>query len=203
MPPAVRLTGVARTYPGPPPVPALLPLHVTVERGDYVAIVGPSGSGKSTFLNVVGLLDTPTEGIYELDGIDVGALSERDRAALRGCRIGFVFQEFRLLSHRTATENVALAQLYNGTPRRDRMQAAAQALDQVGLSHRRQAVPSTLSGGERQRVAIARALVNRPSLRSPEVGRARLLKSCGFDSVDDRAWVAEHGRRVCVEFVGE
>ena len=163
-PPVIRFSGVGLTYPGPPSVPALRPCDLTVASGEYLAVVGPSGSGKSTFLNVAGLLDRPTTGTYELDGIDVGGLGERDRTALRGRRIGFVFQAFHLLAYRTASENVALAQLYRGEPRAHRLAAAAAALDRVGLAHRREALPTTLSGGERQRVAIARALVNRPSL---------------------------------------
>ena len=162
--PVVALRAVARTYPGPPPVQALQPTDLVVERGEYVAVVGPSGSGKSTLLNLIGLLDRPTSGVYELDGMDVDALRERERTALRGQRIGFVFQSFHLLAHRTAAENVALGQLYSGVPRGRRGQAAVRALDAVRLAHRVDALPGTLSGGERQRVAIARALVNKPSL---------------------------------------
>lgn len=162
--PAVRFFGVALTYPGPPPVDALLPTDLRIDVGEYVAIMGPSGSGKSTLLNVIGLLDRPTAGRYEIDGIDAGNLPERDRTAVRGRRIGFVFQEFHLLPHRSSLENVTLAMLYRGTCRSARMAAAAEALDQVELSHRLLALPTTLSGGERQRVAIARALVSRPSL---------------------------------------
>jgi putative ABC transport system ATP-binding protein len=162
--PVVLLRGVSRTYPGPPPVRALQPTDLVVERGEYVAVVGPSGSGKSTLLNLIGLLDRATAGIYEFDGMNVDALRERERTAVRGQRIGFVFQSFHLLDHRTAAENVALGQLYSGVPRSRRHQAAVRALDAVRLDHRLDALPSTLSGGERQRVAIARALVNRPSL---------------------------------------
>jgi putative ABC transport system ATP-binding protein len=162
--PVIELRDLARTYPGPPPVPALRPASLVIEAGDYVAVTGPSGSGKSTLLHLLGLLDSPTGGRYLLDGLDTGALGDRDRSALRGRRIGFVFQAFHLLPYRTALENVLLAELYNGTPRGGRVQAAAAALDAVGLGHRLDALPTTLSGGECQRVAIARALVNRPSL---------------------------------------
>jgi putative ABC transport system ATP-binding protein len=127
-------------------------------------VTGPSGSGKSTLLHLLGLLDTPTAGRYLLDGLDTSALGDRDRCALRGRRIGVVFQAFHLLAYRTALENVLLAQLYNNTPRAARMQAATGALDAVGLGHRLDALPTTLSGGEAQRVAIARALVNSPAL---------------------------------------
>jgi putative ABC transport system ATP-binding protein len=162
--PVVRFAAVGKTYPGPPPVRALLPADLTIERGDYVAVVGPSGSGKSTFLNLVGLLDRPSTGRYELDGMDVGALKEADRSAVRGRRVGFVFQSFHLLPYRTTVENVALAQLYTGPPARERRRNALAVLERVGLAHRADALPTMLSGGERQRVAIARALANQPSL---------------------------------------
>ena len=163
-PPVIRLSAVAYTYPGPPPVRALRPTDLVIRRGEHVAITGPSGSGKSTLLNLLGLLDRPTEGVLEIDGIDVGSASERDRAAVRAHRIGFVFQSFHLLPHRTSAENVMLAQVYADMPRRRRLGAAMAALAEVGLEHRAHALPTALSGGERQRVAIARALVNHPSL---------------------------------------
>jgi putative ABC transport system ATP-binding protein len=162
--PVIELRGLARTYPGPPPVPALRPADLLIDGGDYIAVTGPSGSGKSTLLHLLGLLDSPTRGSYLLDGLDTSALGDRDRSALRGRRIGFVFQSFHLLPYRTALENVLLAELYNQTPRGGRVRAAVDALDAVGLGHRLDALPTTLSGGECQRVAIARALVNRPSL---------------------------------------
>ncbi|MFF5936898.1 ABC transporter ATP-binding protein [Streptomyces sp. NPDC012508] len=155
---------VGLTYPGPPPVDALRPCDLTVRRGEFVAVVGPSGSGKSTFLNIAGLLDAPTTGTYLLDGIDTGTLRDADRTALRGRRIGFVFQSFHLLPQRSALENVTLALVYNGAPRRERAARAREALEQVGLVHRVDTLPTRLSGGERQRVAVARALVTRPSL---------------------------------------
>jgi putative ABC transport system ATP-binding protein len=162
--PVIELAGLARTYPGPPPVAALRPADLVIAAGDYVAVTGPSGSGKSTLLHLLGLLDTPTAGRYLLDGADTGALNDRDRSALRGRQIGFVFQAFHLLPFRTALENVQLAELYNQTPRTARYPAAVSALEAVGLQRRLHALPTTLSGGECQRVAIARALVNRPSL---------------------------------------
>lgn len=155
---------VSLTYPGPPPVEAFKPCELTIRAGEFVSVVGPSGSGKSTFLNIVGLLDAPTSGSYLLDGIDTGGLKDASRTALRGRRIGFVFQSFHLLSHRTALENVILGMTYNGIPRRERADRAREALKRVGLSRRLDAVPTRLSGGERQRVAIARAVAGRPSL---------------------------------------
>jgi putative ABC transport system ATP-binding protein len=162
--PVIELDALARTYPGPPPVPALRPADLIIGEGDYVAVTGPSGSGKSTLLHLLGLLDTPTAGRYLLDGVDTSALNDRDRSALRGRRIGVVFQAFHLLPYRTALENVLLAELYNNTPRGGRLAAATGALEAVGMGHRLDALPTTLSGGESQRVAVARALVNRPSL---------------------------------------
>jgi putative ABC transport system ATP-binding protein len=162
--PVVELEGVARTYPGPPLTHALRPTDLVVRQGEYVAVVGPSGSGKTTFLHLVGLLDLPTTGRYHLGGVDVTRLAEPRRCALRGRRIGFVFQAFHLLPYRTAMENVILAMLYNGVRRADRVARATEALTSVRLGHRLHAMPTTLSGGERQRVAVARALVNRPSL---------------------------------------
>jgi putative ABC transport system ATP-binding protein len=162
--PVIELRGVARTYPGSPPVPALRPTDLVIEAGDYVAVTGPSGSGKSTLLHLLGLLDSPTQGRYLLDGMDTSRLNDRDRSSLRGRRIGIVFQSFHLLPYRSAMENVLLAEMYNQTPRDGRIQAAVDALRAVGLNHRIEALPTTLSGGECQRVAIARALVNRPSL---------------------------------------
>ena len=162
--PVIELRGLARTYPGQPPVHAVRPTDLVIEAGDYIAVTGPSGSGKSTLLHLLGLLDTPTAGSYLLDGLDTSTLPDRDRSALRGRRIGIVFQAFHLLAYRTALENVLLAELYNQTPRGDRFRAAVSVLDATGLGHRLDALPTTLSGGECQRVAIARALVTRPSL---------------------------------------
>ena len=162
--PVIRLSSAGYTYRGPPPVVALKPTSLVIYRGEHVAITGPSGSGKSTLLNLLGLLDKPTQGLIEIDGIDVGAAPERERAAVRAHRIGFVFQSFHLLAYRTSVENVMLAQVYADEPRRRRRAAAMAALAEVGLDHRAHALPTALSGGERQRVAIARALVNRPAM---------------------------------------
>jgi len=163
-PPLVELCGAALTYPGSPPVPALRPADLVVHSGEYVAVVGPSGSGKSTLLNVLGLLDRPTAGRYRFDGVDTGNRSAARPAELRGRRIGFVFQSFHLIDHRSAEENVALGLLYRGTRVRERRAAARAALERVGLGPRLSTPPGRLSGGERQRVAIARALVGRPAL---------------------------------------
>jgi putative ABC transport system ATP-binding protein len=163
-PPVVEFAGVVRSYPGPPPVLALRRADLVIQAGEYVAVVGPSGSGKSTFLNVVGLLDRPDDGVYRLDGIDTATLPERDRTALRGRRIGFVFQAFHLVRHRSVVENVTMPLVYTGVSRRARAGIALAALERVGMAHRAGAMAGHLSGGEAQRVAIARALVNKPSM---------------------------------------
>jgi len=162
--PVVVLDGVSRAFDGTPPVQALQPTQFIINPNEYVAIIGPSGSGKSTLLHLLGLLDAPSEGVYYLNGINTGELSEARRAGMRAKNIGFVFQSFHLLSQRTNVENVMLAEVYKPDSNNGRKQRAIEALEQVGLGHRLQTYPTTLSGGERQRVAIARALVGGPSL---------------------------------------
>jgi ABC-type lipoprotein export system ATPase subunit len=163
-PPLVRLEGISRHFGADVPVKALREVDLTVAEGERVSVVGASGSGKSTLLNIIGCLDRPTAGRYCIDGVDVGGMSDRQRAALRSTQIGFVFQSFHLLSYRTALENVMLAEVYRGRDRAGRLDRAREALEAVGLPDRADAVPTRLSGGERQRVAIARAVVNRPRI---------------------------------------
>ena len=145
-------------------VPALRGINLTIERGEFVAVMGSSGSGKSTFMNIIGCLDRPTGGNYWLEGEEVAALSADAWAHIRNKRIGFVFQGFNLLSRTTALENVELPMMYNGFAGKERHRRAVEVLDLVGLGERHDHTPNRLSGGQQQRVAIARALVNKPSL---------------------------------------
>ena len=145
-------------------VPALRGINLTIERGEFVAVMGSSGSGKSTFMNIIGCLDRPTDGRYWLEGEEVASLSADAWAHIRNKRIGFVFQGFNLLSRTTALENVELPMMYNGFAGKERHRRAVEVLDLVGLGQRHDHTPNRLSGGQQQRVAIARALVNKPSL---------------------------------------
>jgi putative ABC transport system ATP-binding protein len=153
---------VCRTYDGAVPVTALRPSTFTIDQGELVGIVGRSGSGKSTLLNILGLLDKPTGGTYAIRGMETGSINEIERTSLRSWHFGFVFQQFHLLNDRSATENVELGLLYRGSTKLDRHQRSLEALERVGMLHRKDAIPATLSGGEKQRVAIARAISQSP-----------------------------------------
>ena len=143
---------------------ALDGLDCQIEKGEYVALMGPSGSGKSTLMNIIGCLDTPSEGVYSLNGTNVSDMSDDDLASIRNVEIGFVFQSFNLLPRTSAIENVSLPLVYAGISKNERMERAQKALEKVGLGDRADHKPNELSGGQRQRVAIARALINNPSI---------------------------------------
>jgi putative ABC transport system ATP-binding protein len=143
---------------------ALKDINLSINKGEFVAIIGPSGSGKSTLMNILGLLDHPTEGSYHLDGHDVAYLKDDQRAELRNKKIGFVFQSFNLLTRTSAVDNVALPLIYSGVKSKERIERAKKSLDGVGLSEKYNSKPNQLSGGQQQRVAIARALVTNPEI---------------------------------------
>jgi len=160
----LELESVTKVYASEPPVPALQGVSFRVEPGELVAIVGPSGSGKSTLLHLMGTLERPSSGRVSVTGLDIATLNDRELAAVRATRIGFVFQQFFLAEHSTTLDNVADGLLYAGVAAQDRRARAAEALTRVGLGDRLASRPTQLSGGERQRVAIARALVGRPAI---------------------------------------
>ena len=161
----IRVESLAKTYYlGEVQIPALNGVDLTIQDGEFVAIMGASGSGKSTFMNIIGCLDRPTRGHYYIGEADISALSKDQLAQIRNKKIGFVFQSFNLLSRTSALENVELPLFYNGSLARERRQRALEALANVALQGREHHFPSQLSGGQQQRVAIARSLVNQPSL---------------------------------------
>ena len=163
--PVAELRGISKIYgSGDLEVKALDQLNLTVQEGDYLAVMGASGSGKSTAMNILGCLDRPTSGTYRLNGTAVEQLDDDALADVRNRSLGFVFQQFHLLGHASAMENVMLPMIYAGVPREERLERAQSALRRVGLAQRLENKPNQLSGGQQQRVAIARAIINRPSL---------------------------------------
>lgn len=161
----ISLQNIRKTYVlGAQTVHALKKIDLEIQRGEYVALMGPSGSGKSTLMNVIGCLDTPSQGEYWLNDKEVSMMSDVDLSKVRNDEIGFVFQTFNLLTRLTALDNVALPLVYAGIPLKERNERAAETLNKVGLGDRFHHKPNELSGGQRQRVAVARALINNPSL---------------------------------------
>ncbi|WP_304457748.1 ABC transporter ATP-binding protein [Alicyclobacillus sendaiensis] len=161
----IRLVGVTKSYTvGDQLVPVLKGIHLEIHRGEFVAVMGPSGSGKSTLMHILGLLDRPTSGDYELNGASVLHLPSNELARLRNQHIGFVFQNFHLIPRMSAVRNVELPMVYAGVPRSKRRARAMELLEMVGMANRAHHLPNELSGGQRQRVAIARALANDPAV---------------------------------------
>ncbi|MEB3311571.1 MAG: ABC transporter ATP-binding protein [Snowella sp.] len=209
----IRLESISKVYgKGETTVYALSNVHLSIQKGEYCAIMGASGSGKSTMMNLIGCLDRPTAGRYYLDGIDVSELSEDELATIRNRKIGFVFQQFYLLNQMTALENVMLPMIYAGIPLESRKIRAEEALVRVGLENRLHNKPNQLSGGQQQRVAIARAIVNHPLLILADEPTGALdsrtteevmeifeqLHSCGITIVivTHEAEVANHTERI-------
>ena len=181
----VKLTDICKDYArGKEPVRVLKNINLTVERGEYLAIMGPSGSGKTTLMNLIGCLDVPTSGTYELDGRDLKDLSDNALAEIRSKHIGFVFQSFHLLPKMDALDNVALPLLYAGVPLKERRARAAEALRAVGLEERIHFLPNQLSGGQCQRVAIARAMVGKPDLLLADEPTGALDSKAGSQIMD-------------------
>src|SRR5437867_619825 len=191
---------------------ALKGVTMTIQKNEYVAIMGPSGSGKSTLMNIIGCLDTPTAGYYELNGQNVSEMEDNELAKVRNKEIGFVFQTFNLLPRSNALHNVELPLIYSGAPKSQRLEMAEEALVQVGLQDRMTHKPNELSGGQRQRVAIARALVNKPSIMLADEPTGNLDSKTGdeimqlFDDLHSKGntiilvthedYIAERARRI-------
>lgn len=175
---------------------ALKSISIQIERGEYVAFMGPSGSGKSTLMNIIGCLDTPSDGTYILNNHDVSDLTENELAEIRNKEIGFVFQTFNLLPRASSLENVALPLIYAGYGKEDREEKALAALDGVGLADRAQHKPNELSGGQRQRVAIARALVNDPSIILADEPTGNLDSKTSYSIMDLFADLHQKGNTI-------
>ncbi len=213
MPPLIHTNRLTKLYPmGPETVRALVDVSVSIQPGEFVAIMGPSGSGKSTFMNLLGCLDTPSQGHYAFEGTYISELSSDALADIRAHKIGFVFQSFNLLARTSALKNVEMPLAYSNCPRPERRGRAASVLKKVGLADRMDHLPTQLSGGQQQRVAIARALVNRPALVLADEPTGALDSRTGAEIIDliknlnvegmtivmvtHEAEVASHARRI-------
>ena len=209
----IRLHNISRRYQmGAETIHALRDVSLEIQRGEHVAIMGPSGSGKSTLMNLIGCLDTPTAGEYELNGVQISQMDDNQLAEIRNREIGFIFQTFNLLPRSDALRNVELPLIYSGRPADERRRVALEALSSVGLADRVHHKPNELSGGQRQRVAVARALVNKPSILLADEPTGNLDTKTGadilalFEQLSDKGntiivvtheeEVAKHARRI-------
>ena len=192
----ISINDISKVYEGPPPVKALDGVSLNVKEGDLVAIVGQSGSGKSTLLNMIGLLDSVTDGSIEIEGKDISDLTDNELSKFRGEKIGFIFQSFFLLPGLTAQENVAEGLLYQGISRSERLEKAGDVLEQVGLGDRLSHLPKELSGGQQQRVAIARALVQDPAFVLADEPPGNLDKESGINILNISKELNDQGKTV-------
>ena len=192
----ISINDISKVYEGPPPVKALDGVSLNVEEGDLVAIVGQSGSGKSTLLNMIGLLDSVTDGSIEIEGKNISDLTDNELSKFRGEKIGFIFQSFFLLPGLTAQENVAEGLLYQGISRSERLEKAGDVLEQVGLGDRLSHLPKELSGGQQQRVAIARALVQEPAFVLADEPTGNLDKESGINILNILKELNDQGKTV-------
>ena len=192
----ISINDISKVYEGPPPVKALDGVSLNDKEGDLVAIVGQSGSGKSTLLNMIGLLDSVTDGSIEIEGKDISDLTDNELSKFRGEKIGFIFQSFFLLPGLTAQENVAEGLLYQGISRSERLEKAGDVLEQVGLGDRLSHLPKELSGGQQQRVAIARALVQDPAFVLADEPTGNLDKESGINILNILKELNDQGKTV-------
>jgi len=197
--PLIETRDLWKTYVmGDEEIHALRGVSITIERGEYVAIMGPSGSGKSTLMNLIGCLDTPSRGTYLLNNKEVSLMNDNELARIRNEEIGFVFQTFNLLPRATALHNVELPLVYAGMPKKERLEQAKAAMEKVELTHRMTHKPNELSGGQRQRVAIARALVNNPSILLADEPTGNLDSKTGVEIMALFAKLHQGGNTIIV-----
>ena len=197
--PLIETRDLWKTYVmGDEEIHALRGVSITIERGEYVAIMGPSGSGKSTLMNLIGCLDTPSKGTYLLNNKEASQMNDNELARIRNEEIGFVFQTFNLLPRATALHNVELPLVYAGMPKRERIEQAKAAMEKVELTHRMTHKPNELSGGQRQRVAIARALVNNPSILLADEPTGNLDSKTGVEIMTLFARLHQGGNTIIV-----